>query len=524
MKDPLLGRLIAQRYRLIARLGSGGMADVYLARHVMIERLIAIKFLHKHLGDHEDSRDRFLREARAVNRLNHANIVEITDYGESEGLVYLVMEYVPGEPLTRHLERGPLGWRRAAGIGFQVASALGRAHQMGVIHRDLKPSNVLLVARRDGGDLVKLTDFGVAKMMDAPTITTSSVALGTPGYVAPEYSEYGSVDARSDLFSLGVVLYEATAGTLPFPSAPRPGVLPLAPEPLASFAPDVPDFFDEVVRTLLARDPDDRPRDGFEAHDLLRRVLERAGQRAAPPAPESSPGARAIPPAAPSDPASQPARARRSGPHLTTAPFDRIAPTCVAALERLEAAAPAGASASTRAALQVAHKHVAMVEAIARMVALDDEAIEAAVARGRTVRADLGAKLDAVAREHSKTLGWAGTIAERTDLLRSRRDSGEHPIPAVDAFVWEQAALEQEEDHVRRQGDELKTRMTSIQAEIARQNERLEHDMLVATARLEGHIAALRSMALEAWLGLGEVARRLDVALDPEKAASGQGS
>src|SRR5262249_2430883 len=152
---------------------------------------------------------------RAVNRINHPNIVEISDYGEAEGYVYLVMEYVPGEALVKALERGPLGWRRAASIGLQIASALGRAHQMGVIHRDLKPGNILLVARKEGAQ-AKLTDFGVAKMLDATTLTTTSVALGTPGYVAPEYRDYGSIDARSDLFSLGVVLYETTSGALPF--------------------------------------------------------------------------------------------------------------------------------------------------------------------------------------------------------------------------------------------------------------------------------------------------------------------
>src|SRR5579883_798236 len=132
--DPLLGRTLAARYRLVRRVGSGGMALVYLARHVMIERLSAIKVLRHDLGMSASHRERFLREARAVNRINHPNIVEITDLGESDGLVFLVMEYVPGESLKQILERGPIGWRRAAAIGFQVASALGRAHQMGVVH------------------------------------------------------------------------------------------------------------------------------------------------------------------------------------------------------------------------------------------------------------------------------------------------------------------------------------------------------------------------------------------------------
>ena len=528
MRDPLLGRLIAQRYRLISRLGSGGMADVYLARHVMIERLSAIKLLHKELGDHEAARDRFLREARAVNRLNHPNIVEISDYGESEGLVYLVMEYVPGEPLTRVLERGPVGWRRAARMGLAVASALGRAHQMGVIHRDLKPSNILVVTLRDGQDLIKLTDFGVAKMTDVPAITTSTVALGTPGYVAPEYRDFGSVDPRSDLYSLGVVLYEATTGTLPFPAAIAPGTLPLPPRSLDAFEPGVPEFFDEVVRTLLARDPDDRPRDGFEAHDLLRRALEpkrevarsldagrdplaRADRRA-PGAPAGAPGD-----TRPFPDASEPAPPRRAGPHLTTVPFDRIAPAVREALARLEAAASPSPSSGTTALLAQARRHAAIVDDIARLVSSDSEAIEAEVATGRAVRAALGPRLAAAARGPGKTRGGAGPLGERTDLVRSRRSSGEHSVPAVEAMVWEQAALEQEEDRVRRRADELRAEMEAAQGELDHQNERLEHQMLIATARLEGHIAALRSMALEAWMEMEALARRLGIALSPPR-------
>jgi len=518
MKDPLLGRLVAQRYRLISRLGAGGMASVYLARHVLIERLGAIKFLLPELGKNAVARDRFLREARAVNRINHPNIVEITDYGEAEGLVYLVMEYVPGEALQRHLVSGPIGWRRAVHIGLQVASALGRAHQMGVIHRDLKPANILLIARRGGDDLVKLTDFGVAKLTGAPTLTTSSIALGTPGYVAPEYQEFGNVDPRCDLYSLGVVLYEAVSGVLPFGTdAPRRAA---AAERLTARVSDVPEFFDEVVMTLLARDPDDRPRDGYEVYDLLRRVLEREGLVFASTPPRPGPHGSALAASSPSVPvaeshppgpaSSAPSPPRRTGPHLTTVSFERIGPVCSAALARLTAWADQdGVTPAAEASIEQARKLVAMSTEIARIVATDGGGIEALQTRGRSIRADLGRKLDEVARERSKILGWAGTIAERSYLVASRRQSGEHSIPAVDAMVWEQAALEHEEERVRAKADELATRIDEISAEITAQNERLEHEMLVAAAQLDGHIAALRSIALEAWMSLEEAARRL---------------
>src|SRR5580704_2383585 len=136
--DPLIGRTLAARYRLVRRLGTGGMALVYLARHVMIDRLSAIKILRRDLGMDPSHRERFLRVARAVNRINHPNIVEITDLGESDGLVFLVMEYVEGDSLLAALRRGRFVWTRAARIASQVASALARAHELGVIHRDLK--------------------------------------------------------------------------------------------------------------------------------------------------------------------------------------------------------------------------------------------------------------------------------------------------------------------------------------------------------------------------------------------------
>ena len=184
--DPFVGRTLAARYRLVRRLGSGGMAVVYLARHVMIERLSAIKILRQDLGMNVSHRERFLREARAVNRINHPNIVEITDFGEDGGLVYLVMEYVEGESLQTALAPGRFELVRAIRIALQIASALGRAHELGVIHRDLKPENVLLVPR-GGADFAKLTDFGIAKIVDAPALTFTEQRFGTPGYIAPEY-------------------------------------------------------------------------------------------------------------------------------------------------------------------------------------------------------------------------------------------------------------------------------------------------------------------------------------------------
>jgi tRNA A-37 threonylcarbamoyl transferase component Bud32 len=524
--DPLLGRTIAQRYRLIARLGAGSMASVYLARHVIIDRLGAIKVVHPELARDPVWRERFLREARAVNRINHPNIVEITDLGEADGLLFLVMEYVPGESLKQTLERGPLGWRRAAAIGLQVALALGRAHQMGVVHRGLDPSNVILVARRDGGDLVKLTDFGVAQLADAAPLTQRVASL-------PDPEGLRDLDARSDLLALGALIHEAASGTPPTapPASPR--------EKLA----DAPAFFEEVVRTLLAPAPEDRPRDGFEAADLLRRALEREAGPLAPTLPSTPPERSSwwplldmatplsIPPLSPLRPSSPPPLyseaidgrggepARPGGDEgIGRAPIDRLASLCAAALGVLEERIDVGGrelDLPARAALAEARKLCTTVSALSELTASDTRALEGVQARGRGARAELGRRLDEAARERSRALGWAGTIAERSYQVEVQRLSGEHPVPTIDAMVWEQAALEQEEDFARERAARLAAEMRACQSEIERHNERLEHEIRVINACLEGRIGALRALAIEAWAGLESAA--VQAAVEPSE-------
>jgi len=279
--DPWVGAILAGRYRLVARIGRGGMSSVYLARHTVIDRLAAVKILRTELSHDPIHRDRFLREARAVNRIQHENIIDITDYGEtSEGVVFLVMEFVPGESLLSALARGPLAPLRALHVARQIATGLGRAHQMNVVHRDLKPDNVLLVHRDDGTDLVKVLDFGIAKLLDAPALTQANKVFGTPGYIAPEYAMGGALTPRSDLYSLGVVLYETVTGSLPFDSE-HVGELMLKhvlepPVPPRSRVPSLPEGFEQLILRLLAKKPEARYTDAFhliEALDALRDSL-----------------------------------------------------------------------------------------------------------------------------------------------------------------------------------------------------------------------------------------------------------
>lgn len=308
IQDPLIGRTVAGRYRLISRLGRGGMSSVYLARHVMIDRLVAVKTLRRDLAKDPIQRDRFIREARAVNRINHANIVDIADFGESDdGLVYLVMEYVAGEPLHRVMENGPLPVERAIHIARQIASALSRAHQMGVIHRDLKPDNILVLTRKEEPDGVKVLDFGIAKILDAPSLTGSQQIFGTPGYIAPEYIKSTDIDGRADLYSLGVILYEMVTGALPF-DYEYPGDLLVKhvtepPVPPHERCADVDPAMEALILRCLEKDPSKRFRDAFQFLEELGKVAELVGGAELwgglsepPPRPASSPFPRPSPP------------------------------------------------------------------------------------------------------------------------------------------------------------------------------------------------------------------------------------
>ncbi|MBX3248259.1 MAG: protein kinase [Myxococcales bacterium] len=283
VQDPLLGKTVGGRYRLISRIGAGGMSAVYLARHVLIDRLVAVKTLRRDLAQDPVQRDRFIREARAVNRINHENIVEITDFGETEdGLVYLVMEYVPGEPLLKVIgQDAPFPAGRALHIAEQIGSALGRAHQMGIVHRDLKPENVLVVRRADGGDATKILDFGIAKILDAPSLTGSQQIFGTPGYIAPEYIQSTAIDGRADLYSLGVILYEMVTGALPF-DYEYPGDLLVKhvteqPIPPRERDPNVDVALEQLILRCLEKDPAERFRDAYHFLEELRSTRERLG-------------------------------------------------------------------------------------------------------------------------------------------------------------------------------------------------------------------------------------------------------
>ncbi|NJD11320.1 MAG: serine/threonine protein kinase, partial [Gemmatimonadetes bacterium] len=282
--DDLVGQILAERYQVQKLLGEGGMGRVFLAEHVRMARRCAIKVLHKNMSTDTNAVRRFGREATNAGKINHPNVIDVYDFGEThDGLVYLAMEYVDGESLTKVLEReAPLPVARAVDIASQVAAGLAAAHRIGVVHRDLKPDNILLTASPEGGDLVKVVDFGIAKAMEVgdQDVTRTGMVVGTPDYMSPEQLIADPVDARSDLYSLGMVIYTMLVGARAFsgPSREKLVVRRLTEPPPHpnERRPDLPEWLDAVVVKLLARAPGDR----YQTAEEFRTALL-AGERKA---------------------------------------------------------------------------------------------------------------------------------------------------------------------------------------------------------------------------------------------------
>lgn len=216
----LVGSIIAERYHVLKKLGEGGMGQVYLAEHVKMGRKSAVKVMNPGMVNDADAISRFNREAANASRINHPNVAGIYDFGEtSEGLIYLAMEFIEGESLTSLVQKaGSLAPRRAADIAKQAADGLAVAHDMGIVHRDLKPDNIMIAKNRDGSDLVKVVDFGIAKAAGAENqkVTKTGLVVGTPEYMSPEQLAGDKLDGRSDIYSLALVAFNMLTGKLPF--------------------------------------------------------------------------------------------------------------------------------------------------------------------------------------------------------------------------------------------------------------------------------------------------------------------
>src|SRR5216683_3021489 len=250
-------------YEILAPLGAGGMGEVYRARDPRLNREVAIKVLPERLANDPQALARFESEAKAVAALSHPNILAIFDVGADQGVTYAVTELLEGETLRSHLGRAALPWRKAVEIGIAIVDGLAAAHSKGIVHRDLKPENLFLTS--DGR--VKILDFGLARSIapstcdpaDAPTLTQENVILGTAGYISPEQLRGKPADARSDIFSLGCVLYEMVAGRRAFSRETRgqtlAAILEAQPPELATMGKQVPAGLENVIAQCLEKNP-----------------------------------------------------------------------------------------------------------------------------------------------------------------------------------------------------------------------------------------------------------------------------
>ena len=317
---PLVGRTIAGKFLVEDLIGSGAMGAVYRARQIALDKAIAIKVLHgEHVGDPQFTA-RFQREAKAASRLNHPNSMQVIDFGaEPDGLLYIAMEYLDGPSLHRLIrEERPLAPARIADILMQTLAALAVAHDMGVVHRDLKPENVVILRGTDDDgrprDIVKVCDFGIAKITDSRAyrasgerdshapVTTAGFLVGTPEYMSPEQGRGEKLDARSDLYSVGVMLYEMLAGRVPFEAENAIGVVlkHVTEEPLrpSQVVPGVDRQLEAVCVRAMRKRADERYASAREMRAELRVVVERAGVPPTQSAPELPPATVRTPEAA----------------------------------------------------------------------------------------------------------------------------------------------------------------------------------------------------------------------------------
>jgi len=275
-------------YRIVGKIGAGGMGEVYRAQDNELGRSVALKFLPSEVAAHQSRVKRFIQEAKAASSLNHPNILTVYEIGRAEEVIFIATEFVDGVTLRQYLQQ-PLKLLTIVDIAIQIASALVAAHAAGIVHRDIKPENIMI--RKDG--LVKILDFGLAKLTDshdsssvgseAPTMalvnTEPGAVLGTVAYMSPEQAAGREVDARSDIWSLGVVLYEMLTSRTPFAGASKShiivAIIDREPLPVTHFSPQIPEALEWIVAEALTKDPDERCQTAKELLGKLKRLKQR---------------------------------------------------------------------------------------------------------------------------------------------------------------------------------------------------------------------------------------------------------
>jgi serine/threonine-protein kinase len=490
--DPMLGRVIAGRYRLEVRIGEGGMGVVYRARHVLIDRIVAVKLIRPDLRGETHLRAWMLREARAANRVDHAHIIDIHDIGETEeGELYLVMEYLVGLSLSSELARGTMQLSRGVDILEQMCAALARAHDLGVVHRDLKSDNILLTTRGGRKDFVKILDFGLAHLAMDPRLAPKGAVFGTPEYMAPEQARGEEATAQSDLYALGVLFFEMLTGQLPFRSDDRETLLEMqrtavAPRP-RSIKPDVLPSAEGIVVKLLEKDRRKRFQDAHHLHEELKTL-----QRSLPSTPwEVAATGDNVAPPPPPPPQSEGVIEWASRAAL----FSRM----------VSRAYPAGnPPADVQSATSQAWDLAARATRLEGEVASHTRKLEALERRGRALRAEIGRKVEELAHEESRAL--RDLSAEQAEVARLKEAQQQAERAAAQAkqtadqatggptlrAVYERAGAtvalvdakrEQLREHEQKaaakdtQARDLRRQIEELRAQLARYAEALEEDL-----------------------------------------------
>jgi len=407
--DPLIGKVVAGRYRLESRLGEGGMGLVYRARHVLIDRVVALKLIRPDLRAETHLRAWMLREAKAANRVDHAHIIDIHDIGETEeGELYLVMEYLVGTPLSAELANGPMPIARGVDIIEQMCAALARAHDLGVVHRDLKSDNILLTERGGRKDFVKILDFGLAALKRDARLAPKGAVFGTPEYMSPEQARGEDATASSDLYALGVLFFEMLTGQLPFRSSDRDTLLKMQqqqrPATPRSLRPDVHPQGEEIALRLLAKTSKDRYRDAHHLQEDLKKL-----QRSLPSS-HAWEGHNNDSPATPPPPP-PPQSAGVTEWANRAAIFTRMVSRAYSGKE---------APSDILAALSQTWDLAARASRLEGEVASLTRKLDALERRGRALRAEIGRKVEDLAQEESRVLREAASHGDDVDRAQSK--------------------------------------------------------------------------------------------------------